>query len=506
MSRAGRDRDDTSLGQVRLNSRAGRIVLVTTVAGASVTLLTGSAVFVALPTIANDLGASSAQQQWIVNAFLLVVSSLILIGGTLGDHFGRVRMYRIGVTWVGLVSIALAFAPNIELLIFGRLIEALGAALVIPGGLAILEATLHPDDRGRGIGAWAGLVGIAAAIGPLGGGLLLELSWRAVFLLNSPAVIIALIASRGVPESSNLAQRSTPIDWLGSLLTITALGGLSFALIEGPSSGFVGLPLIAAIASLLAVIGIIAYEPGHEGAILPVDLFSNRTFTVANLLTFLLYSAIGLVFFLLPTQLQVTLGFSPFESSLVFVPLTILMLTFSAKTGDFAQRRGPRMPLIIGSLVLAVSLLGFSFIGPKASSLIFVLAMASIFGAALAIVVAPVTSTALSSVPAERAGAASGFNNAVSRTAQLLAVAAIPPLSGLTGAALTDAGQLNTGFQIAMWIIAAISVGAAALATTLGSGSHLIRTGPRHHRACPIDGTIPHRPTVEVGAAPDISE
>ena len=322
--------------------------------------------------------ASSAQQQWIVNAFLLVVSSLILIGGTLGDHFGRVRMYRIGVTWVGLVSIALAFAPNIELLVFGRLIEALGAALVIPGGLAILEATLHPDDRGRGIGAWAGLVGIAAAIGPLGGGLLLELSWRAVFLLNSPAVIIALIASRGVPESSNLAQRSTPIDWLGSLLTITALGGLSFALIEGPSSGFVGLPLIAAIASLLAVIGIIAYEPGHEGAILPVDLFSNRTFTVANLLTFLLYSAIGLVFFLLPTQLQVTLGFSPFESSLVFVPLTILMLTFSAKTGDFAQRRGPRMPLIIGSLVLALSLLGFSFIGPNASSLIFVLALSLI--------------------------------------------------------------------------------------------------------------------------------
>ncbi len=494
MRRAEMDEGGALVGHVRLDSPAGRGVIAATVAGGSVTMLTGSAVFVALPSIADDLDASSSQQQWIVNAFLLIVSSLILVGGTLGDRYGRVRMYRIGIGWVGTVSIALSFAPNIETLIAGRLVEATGAALVIPGSLSILEATLHPDDRGRGIGLWAGLVGLAAAIGPLSGGLLLEVSWRTVFLLNVPSVIIALLASRGVPESSNPSARDSPIDWLGAALSIVILGGLSFALIEGSNSGLVGLPGVLAILAIVAVVALVRFEPGHPGAIVPLDLFGHRTFTAANAITFLLYGAIGAVFFLVPTQLQVTLGFSAFEASLVFVPLTILMLAFSASAGDFAQKHGPRGPLVIGSIVIAASLFGFSLIGPGRSSLLFVLLVATVFGAGLAAVVAPITSTALA-VPEARAGAASGFNNAISRTAQLLSVASIPTVAGLTGNALSIPEQLNDGYRTAMLIVAVIVLVTAGVAGALLSSQSTPAgvEAPRHHRACAIDGAVPQR-------------
>ncbi len=489
--------DAAPVGEISIDSTLGRLVVATTVAGSSVAMLTATVVNVALPTMARDLAATSAQQQWIINAYLLTISSLILIGGTLGDRYGRLRVYRIGIVWFALASAACALAPGTTTLIVARLLQGVGGALLTPGSLAIIEATLRPDDRGRGVGMWSGLIGISGALGPLLGGLLVDTSWRAVFLINIPIGLAVLAMSFRLPETSNPDARRTPIDWLGAAMTVVALGGASYALIEGPNSGFVGLPAIAAVAAVAAVAGLILYEPGHAGAVVPVDLFAVRTFTAANLVTFLVYGAMGAVFFLMPLQLQITLGYSPLAAGAVFLPTTVLMLLFSSRAGDYAQRHGPRVPLTVGPLLIAVGMLAFTRVGPDASYLGAVLPAVLIYGIGLTMAVAPVTSTALGSVPSERSGAASGLNNAVSRTAQLLAVAAIPPLVGLTGGALADPVQLNDGFRAAMVVSAVLmTLGAIAAAVLFAPSSIEGLTGDRrHHRACPVDGAPPQRTT-----------
>ncbi|MEL7157069.1 MAG: MFS transporter [Actinomycetota bacterium] len=364
-----------------------------------------------------------------------------------------------------------------------------------PGSLAIIEATLHPDDRGRGVGRWSGLIGISGAVGPLLGGLLVDLSWRSVFLINLPIAAAVLAMSVRLPESSNPEARTTPIDWIGAGLTVLTLGGASYALIEGPNNGLAGLPAVAAVVAVAALVGLLVYEPRHPGAVVPVDLFAVRPFAAANLVTFLVYGAMGVVFFLMPLQLQVSLGYSPFQAGAVFLPATVLLLVFSSRAGDYAQRHGPRGPLTLGPLLIAIGMVAFTRIGPGASYLTAVLPAVLVYGAGLALSVAPVTSTALGSVPSERSGAASGLNNAVSRTAQLLAVAAIPPLVGLTGGALGDPARLDDGFGTAMVVSAVLVVsGAVAAAVLLApTGPERLTTHREQHPACAIDGAHPHR-------------
>lgn len=311
---------DQRAGEVALKSPAGRVVIATTVAGSAVAMLTATVVNVALPTLANDLDANSGQQQWIINSYLLTIASLILIGGNLGDRFGRLRVYRIGVAWFAIASVLCAAAPNVAVLIAARLLQGIGGALLTPGSLAIIEATLRPDDRGRGVGQWSGLGGVAGAIGPLVGGLLVDLSWRWVFLINLPVALFVLAMSRSIPESSDPEARRLPLDTVGAGLTATALGGASFALIQGPPDGFGALDTAALVIAVVAFGLLIVNERRHPHPMLPLDLFLVRPFVAANVATFLVYGGMGVVFFLLTVQLQVSLGWAPVAAGAAMLP------------------------------------------------------------------------------------------------------------------------------------------------------------------------------------------
>lgn len=439
-------------------------MIATTVLGSAVAMLTTTVVNVALPSIAMDLGASSGQQQWVINAYLLTIASLILIGGSLGDRYGRVRIYRIGVAWFALASLLSAVAPSIEILIAARLLQGVGGALLTPGSLAIIESSLVKRDRGRGVGLWAGLTSIAAAVGPLIGGALVELSWRWVFVLNVPIALVVLLLIPKVPETFDPEARESPLDLTGAGLTTLSLGGISFALIQGPEGGFG--PMDGAVLAVAVMLGLalVLYERRHSHPMVPFDLFGDRAFAGANAITLLVYGGMGIVFFLLSIQLQVTAGWSPLEAGTALLPATLLLLFFSSKAGDLAQRIGPRVPLTVGPLLIAAGMLLLVRIGPEASYVADVLPGVLLFGAGLVASVAPVTATALGSAPEGRSGAASGANNAIARTGQLLAVAAVPPLVGLTGDALSDPVRLDAAFPDAMVVAAALVAGGAVVA------------------------------------------
>lgn len=481
---------------VPLSSPIGRVVIATTVLGTAVAMLTGTVVNVALPSIASELGASTAEQQWVVNAYLLVIASLILIGGSLGDRYGRVRVYRIGVIWFAVTSLIAAVAPTIEILIGARLLMGIGGALLTPGSLAIIEATLERSDRGKGVGLWSGLTGIAAAVGPLIGGALIELSWRWVFLVNLPVALAVILLSPRVPESKDESAIENPLDVAGSALAALTLGGVTFGLIQGPEGGLSAVDIVAVVIGLVSLMLLIRVERRADDPMVPFRLFANRPFATANLMTLLVYGGMGIVFFLLSIQLQVTAGWTPLEAGLAFVPATILLLLFSAQSGSLAQRIGPRIPLSIGPLLIAGGMLLMARIGPDATYLADVFPAVVVFGVGLVASVAPVTATALGSVPDKRSGAASGANNAIARTGQLLAVAAVPPLVGLTGDALNSPAVLDAGFPNAM-IVGASLVGAGAVVAALGLRSDDLAEGEEEpeevsfYPSCSIDGTHP---------------
>lgn len=460
------DPGDDTAGDVPLGSGAGRLVVGTTVAGSAVALMTATIVNVALPTIARDLDASSSGQQWIVNAYLLTLASFILTGGALGDRYGRVRTYRIGVLWFGVASVACALAPATGLLIAARFLQGVGAALLVPGSLAIIESTIRHDDRGRSVGWWSGLTGIAASIGPLVGGVVVELSWRWVFVVNLPVAVLVLVLSMHVPESRDDTAVGTQLDLGGGVVTVLALGAASFALIR--AAGGVGIvESVAALSAVIAIVALVVRERGRSHPMVPVDLFARRAFVGANAVTLLVYGGMGVMFFLLSIHLQVTLGWSPLEAGAAQVPVTLLMLALSSRAGDLAQRIGPRWPLTVGPFVVAAGMVLMSRVGPGDSFVGSVLPAATVFGLGLAATVAPVTSTALGTVPDDRSGAASGVNNAVARSGQLLAVAAVPAAVGLGGDALNRAADLERGFPAAMLVGAAAVAAGGLLAGVL---------------------------------------
>lgn len=482
---------------IALGSREGRVVIAATVLGSAVAMLTATVVNVALPSIGRELGAASSQQQWLINAYLLTLASLILIGGSLGDRYGRVRVYRIGVVWFAAASLLCAVAPTIEVLIVARLLQGIGGALLTPGSLSIIEATLDEDDRDRGVGMWSGLIGIAGAVGPLVGGILLELSWRWVFVINIPIALAVLALLPRVPESSEPGALNSRLDLGGAGLAALALGGISYVLIQGPEGGFEAVDVVVLAGSLVAIAALILYERRQDHPMVPIELFASRPFTAANTITLLVYGGMGIVFFLLSIQLQVTAGWSPLLAGTALIPATVLMLLFSAKAGDLSHRIGPAIPLTIGSLLIASGMLLLTRIGPGASFTGDVLPGVAVFGFGLVATVAPVTATALGSVPEIRAGAASGTNNAVARTGQLMAVAAVPALVGLTGDGLSDPIQLDTGFPKAMLVAAGLVAGGAVVAGLLlratdpGTKGRQRDDTPTHHVSCPVDGTHP---------------
>jgi EmrB/QacA subfamily drug resistance transporter len=455
---------------LRYGSSRGRWVLLASILGSGLAGIDATVVNVALPAIGRDLRADFSSLQWTITAYTLTLASLILLGGSLGDRYGRRRVFVIGVVWFAVASLLCGVAPTAPLLIAARALQGVGGALLTPGSLAMIQASFAPGDRARAIGAWSGLGGVATAVGPFLGGWLIQVaSWRWVFLINVPlAVVVVLVAQRHVPETRD-GTASGHVDVLGAGLGVLGLGGVTYAIIEAPVRG-VGDPVVvaAALVGLAAMAGFLLAESRERHPMLPPSIFSSRQFSAANAVTFLVYGAFGGAFFLLVVQLQVVAGFSPLAAGTALLPVTVIMLLLSARGGQLAQRIGPRLPMSLGPLVCGAALLLMLRIGPEASYAGDVLPAVVVLGLGLALLVAPLTATVLAAADVHRAGVASGVNNAVARAAGLVAVAALPAVAGLSGDSYTDPVQFNRGFQVALVVAAGLLVvGAGVAAVTI---------------------------------------
>jgi EmrB/QacA subfamily drug resistance transporter len=483
-------------GRIRYSSAAGRWVLGITVLGSSIAFLEATVVNVALPAIGEDLGADVAGLQWIINGYLLTLAALILLGGSLGDRYGRRRIFNIGVIWFAAASVLCAVAPNAEILIAARVVQGIGGALLTPGSLAIIEATFYPEDRGRAIGAWSALGGIAAAIGPLLGGWLIDaVSWRAIFFINLPiAAFVVWGAERHVPETRD-PTISGRLDFPGSALASLALAGLTFTVIQAPVDGFDSLMVLAALAvGLVSAVAFVFVERRSPEPMLPLSIFDSRQFSSANVVTFVVYAAMGGVFFFLVVFLQVSLGYSPIAAGAASLPITALMLAFSPRAGALAQRIGPRLPLTLGPIGIAIGMLMMTTIEPGDSYLGSILPAIIVFGVGLTLVVAPITATVLAAADERHAGVASGVNNAVARTAGLAAVAALPLIVGLTGADYEDPAAMTDAFHGAVIACAILAFGGGILAWLTISNDVL-------HTAPSDDGDVPDRAATDFNCA-----
>ncbi|WP_248959088.1 MFS transporter [Sphaerisporangium perillae] len=472
---------------IRLRSPRGRWVLFATVLGSGMAFLDGTVVNVALPRLGEELGASMSGLQWTVNAYTLTLAGLILLGGSLGDRYGRRKIFVIGVAWFALASALCGLAPNIQTLVLARALQGIGGALLTPGSLAIIQSSFVRDDRPRAVGAWSGLGGVAGAIGPLLGGWLVETAgWRWVFLINLPlAALTIVVAARHVPETRDEGT-SGRFDVLGAALAAASLAGITYGLIERGTA----VPVVAAVVGVALGVAFVVLEArrsrgGAVSPLVPVRVFASREFTAVNVVTLIMYAAMGVVFFLLVVELQVAAGFSPLAAGSAMLPVMLLMLLLSPRAGELAKRIGPRLPMTVGILLCAGGLLLMSRVGPGASYLLDVLPAVAVFGLGLSSAVAPLTATVLATAEERYAGVASGVNNAVARTGSLLAVAAVPPLVGLTGAAYTSATAFTSGFRTAILLSAAMMV-CAALLTFLTIRTNVLRE-PERKMACNLD-------------------
>jgi len=450
---------------VRYGTRQGRRVLVATVLGSGMAALDATVVNVALPAIGKTFGAQVAGLQWVLTSYLITLSAFILIGGSLGDIFGRRRVFLIGVAWFSGASVLCAVAPTLGVLIGARALQGMGGALLVPGSLSIIEASFIPDDRGRAIGAWSGLGGVATAVGPLvGGWLITAVSWRLIFLMNLPMAVLVLAASRHIPESRD-PTASRKVDWLGASLIAVGLAATTYALIEGPSPGSsTAVVAVCAAVGMLALVAFVLVEMRTDVPMLPLTIFRSRQFSVSNVVTLVVYAALGGVLFLLVVDLQEVLGYSALAAGASLLPITILMLLLSARAGQLSQRIGPRLPMTLGPLMMAAGLVLMSRIDANSSYFTVILPALVVFALGLALTVAPLTTTVLGAVDAHQSGIASGVNNAVARVAGLLAVALIPPLAGITGAAYTEPVRFSHGFHTAVMIGAVLCLAGAIIA------------------------------------------
>ena len=436
-------------------TRQGRGVLIATVLGSGLAQLDGSVVNVALPRIGLDLQAELTSLQWTLNAYTLALSGLLLLGGSLGDRLGRRRIYLVGVLWFTVASVLCGAAPNATLLVTMRALQGVGAALLTPGSLAILQAVFRKEDRATAVGAWSGLGGVATAFGPVLGGVLVGVApwgWRLVFLINIPlAAVVVLAARRYIPETRD--ERATGrLDVVGAALASVGLAALVYGLTQGPAEGWPVVPVLGIVVGAALLAGFVLFERRHPDPLLPMSLFGVRQFTAANLVTFAVYAALSGGLFLLPVQLQLVSDFSPVQAGSALLPLTAVMLLLSARGGALAQRIGPRWPMTIGPIVAGCGIALFARLGADSTYLGGVLPAVLIFGLGLAATVAPLTSSVLAAAPDHEAGIASAVNNDVARIAGLLAVAVLPALAGISPAAYADPVLLSAGFHRAVLI------------------------------------------------------
>jgi EmrB/QacA subfamily drug resistance transporter len=465
------ERHDKAL--VRLHSATGRWIVAGSVLGSGAVFLEGSVVNVALPAIARDFGLGVEGLQWVVNGYLLTLSALMLLGGTLGDRFRRSRVFALGCITFAAASIGCAFAPSLAVLVALRLLQGMAGSLLVPNSLAMLETSFRGDERGAAIGQWAAWSAVSTALGPLAGGWLVDAgSWRWVFASVVPfALGASWIALRHAPagEASPAPDKAGRVDYGGAVLVTLGLAGVVGALIVGPKLGFGRPGVLGAALGGVALLSAFVLEErrlGRRGGhpLLPLELFRSRQFTGANAMTLLVYAALSGLLFLLMPQLQGNLGYSALTAGASLLPVNLIMLALSPVAGRVAAHIGPRLPMAAGALVAAAAMLLFSRIGPGSSYMGAVLPAAVVFGLGLGCLVAPLTAAVLGAVDEREAGVASGINNAAARLAGLLAAAALPLASGIGGIGRLNGPEFGAGYGRAMWICAGLCAAGALVA------------------------------------------
>jgi EmrB/QacA subfamily drug resistance transporter len=477
-------------------SAQGRWVVAAMVLGSSVAGIDSTVVAVALPAIGRNLHVGFQDLQWTVTSYTLTLASLILLAGSLSDRWGRRRVFLVGLSWFTLASVLCAAAPSIGWLITARAVQGIGGALMTPASLAIIEAAFQPSDRSRAIGTWAGFSGVSAAVAPFLGGWLLETgSWRWIFLINVPvAAAVAWMTLRHVPESRDTSA-SGGADWPGALAGVVALATITYAIIVLPGGGVRSPEFAAAVVlALLSSAAFVVTERRRSHPMLPPAIFRPAQFRAANAVTFVINGALGGFAFVFIPALEIIAGYSPVVAGSALVPVTVVTLLLSGSSGRLAQKIGPRPQLVAGSLLCAAASILAVRIGSQAGYWTAVLPVAVLFGLGLASLVPPLTATAMNSAPDSLAGLASGVNNAVARVAGLLWIAALPPLTGLTGAVYADPVQFRSSFVEISWICAAAFACAAVLAATFITGPRRPTLSPRlaliqtpvPHLACPV--------------------
>jgi EmrB/QacA subfamily drug resistance transporter len=416
-----------------------RWTLAATIIGSSMTFVDATVVNVGLPALQDSLQATMTQVQWVIEAYALFLGALVLVGGSIGDQFGRRRTFILGTVLFTVASMFCGLAPSVRALITGRIVQGIGAAFLVPASLAIITATFDDAERGRAIGTWSGFSAMTSAIGPVVGGWLIEhVSWRAIFFLNLPLALVVLMLSWRFMDESHDPSRGRRVDWIGAALAIFGFGGVVFGLLEWPGAG-ASARVVAAIAlGVVSLAALPAVERRSASPMLPLTLFRSRAFTLANLLTLLLYAALAMVLFLVPLNLIQIRDYTATAAGAAFLPFPLIMFSLSRWSGGLVATMGSRIPLSVGPVVAACGLAWFAKAGTTGSYWTTFFPAVVILGLGMAITVAPLTTTVMNAVEAEHAGVASGVNNAVARVAGLLAIAVF-------GLALTRAFDAEIG-------------------------------------------------------------
>ncbi len=470
-------------------------MLAAAVLGSGMTFLDSTIVNIAADHIGREFHASFGELQWVLNSYTLTLAALILLGGSLGDRLGRKRIFVIGTYWFALASLACAVSPGVDWLIAARAVQGVGAALMMPASLAIMSAVFVAEDRGAAVGLWSGLAGVAAAAGPLLGGWLVEdYSWRWAFAINVPlAVVVVVLAHRFIPETRAHGVLGR-LDVSGVLVIAIALGALTYGTISAGGDGWSASSIAITALGVVLLVVFVLLELRRRNPLVPMQLFAIRNFSATNAMTLLTYGALGVFLFRFVLNLQVVAGYGAFVAGLASLPMTLLLLFFSAASGRFAARVGPRIPLTIGTLIAAAGLaITLRIDVHHRNYWIDVLPGVTVFALGMVLVVAPLTTTVMGSAPSDDVGIASGINNAIARTGGLLAVAIIPARAGLQGDAYRDVATMTHGYRVAILYCIALMVASSAIIAFFIRDRPLVAPVATH----PLVEPVETRPAVE---------